>query len=397
MTGNTLVGGATLVLAAVIGASHLPPPFATPSADNPPQVIPQPRGAQLHVPAGFSIAVWAKGFAAPRFLLQGEDGEILLADSGADVHETGGAPDGIVYVFPGGNPASRKVLLRGLDRPYGLALWQDYLYVAEPESIKRYRYDPADFSVGIGEEVVSLRGFNEDHWTRSLLFDRAGNKLYVGIGSGANVAVGEDARRAAIDRYNPDGSGQEIFASGLRNPIGLHWYPNSDTLWAAVQERDELGDNLPPDYLTHVEEGGFYGWPYSYIGSHPDPRIPQTRADLVSRAIVPDALLGAHVAVLDFTFYTGQQFPSEYRNGAFLALHGSWNRAKRVGYEVAFLPFQDGKPSGAPRDFVTGWEVSPTSKGVWGRPVAAFQMADGSLLITDDGGRKIWRVSYGGK
>jgi glucose/arabinose dehydrogenase len=398
MTGNSTIGGAALVLAAVIGASHLPPPYATPSADNPPEVVPQPRGAQLHVPPGFSVEVWAQGFSAPRFLLQGARGEILLADSGSDIHEQGGrTPNGIVYVFAGGNPASRKELIRGLNRPYGLALWRNYLYVGEADSIKRYPYDSANLTVGKGEEVISLAGLNADHWTRSLLFDLAGNKLYVGIGSGANVATGEDPRRAAINRYNPDGSGHEIFASGMRNPIGLHWYPNSDVLWAAVQERDELGDNLVPDYLTHVEEGGFYGWPYSYIGSHPDPRIPQNRSDLVSRAIVPDVLLGSHVAILDFTFYTGRQFPAEYRNGAFLALHGSWNRSQRVGYEVAFLPFQDGKPSGPVRDFVTGWEISPASKDVWGRPVAAFQMKDGSLLVTDDGGRKIWRVSYGDK
>lgn len=269
----------------------------------------------------------------PRFLLQGEHGEILLADSGGDANGRG-----IVYVFPNGNPRARK---------------------------------------GKGEQVVSLAGFTEDHWTRSLLFDRAGRKLYVGVGSGANIATGEDPRRAAINRYNPDGSGHEIFASGTRNPIGLRWYPNSDTLWVAVQERDDLGDNLVPDYFTHVQEDGFYGWPYSYIGGHEDPRIKPQRPDLVSKAIVPDVLFRSHVAVLDFTFYTGSQFPAQYRGGAFLAFHGSWNRSRRDGYEVAFVPFRNGKPAGEAQDFVTGWMIAPANKDVWGRPVAVMQMQEG--------------------
>jgi len=377
--------------AGTIGNQRLPPPYATPSADNHPDVVRQPAGASLHVPAGFEIQQWATGFRAPRFLLRGGNGEILLTDSGG--REDG---QGAVYVFPNEDPKARKELIRGLTRPYGLALWKNYLYVAEPTSVKRYPYNPSNFTVGKGEQVISLAGFTQDHWTRSLLFDRAGQKLYVGVGSGANVETGEDPRRAAINRYNPDGSGHEIFASGTRNPIGLHWYPNSDVLWAAVQERDELGDNLVPDYFTHVEQGGFYGWPFSYIGDHEDPRIKPQRPDLVNKAIVPDVLLPAHVAVLDFTFYTGNQFPSEYRGGAFLAFHGSWNRSQRDGYEVAFVPFKNGQPTAPARDFVTGWMISPSNKDVWGRPVAVLEMKDGSLLISDDGGQKIWRVSYSG-
>lgn len=373
--------------------SALPPPFATRSVQNRPQVIPRPAGAQLHSPAGFRVDEWAGGFSLPRFLLQGSHGEILLADSGSG---SPGTNSGIVYVFAAGDPNQRKVLLRGLNRPYGMALLGAGLYVAEADSVKRYSYDAAGLTAGTGHEVIPLRGFHEDHWTRSLLFDRAGKKLYVGIGSAANEETGEDPRRAAINRYNPDGSGHELFATGTRNPIGLHWYPNSDTLWAAIQERDELGDDLVPDYLTHVDQGAFFGWPYAYIGPHPDPRISPQQPGMIVQARAPDALLGAHVGVLDFTFYTGQQFPSEYRGGAFLAMHGSWNRSKRVGYEVAFVPFQNGKPSGPPRDFVTGWMLSPDSKQVWGRPAAVFQMTDGSLLVTDDGGKKIWRISYSG-
>lgn len=314
------------VATATIGNLQLPPPYATPSADNPPVVIAKPAGAALHVPQGFRIEAWASGFVQPRFLLRGEHSEILLADSGGD--ESG---RGIIYVFPDGNPRARKTLITGLTRPYGIALWKNYIYVGEPQSVKRFAYNTSNFTAGKGEPVVSLAGFTEDHWTRSLLFDRAGRKLYVGVGSGANFATGEDPQRAAINRYNPDGSGHEIFASGTRNPIGLHWHPNSETLWVAVQERDGLGDNLVPDYFTHIQRGGFYGWPYSYIGDHQDPRIKPQRPDLVNQAIVPDVLFRPHVAVLDFTFYTGSQFPARYRGGAFLAFHGSWNRSRRDG------------------------------------------------------------------
>jgi glucose/arabinose dehydrogenase len=390
----------TIAIAFAATVVKLPPPYATPSADNRPIVVKQPPGATLHVPAGFQVNVWAEGFEKPRILLQGKGGEILLADSGTEAlsaavgSKSEGARDGVVYVFPGGDPGKRKQLITGLNRPYGMQLWQDYLYVAEADSVKRYRYNPSQMTAAKGEEVISLKGFNNGHWTRSLLFDNGGKKLYVGIGSEGNVDTGEDPRRAAINRYNADGSGHEIFASGTRNPTGLHWYPGTDTLWAAVQERDRLGDDLVPDYFTHIQQGGFYGWPYAYFGPHPDPRINPQRPDLVSKTIVPDVSLGAHVAVLDFTFYTGEQFPSEYRGGAFLAFHGSWNRSKRVGYSVAFVPFQNQKPSGDPKDFLTGFMESPTEKRVWGRPVAAFQMTDGSLLVTDDGGNKIWRVVY---
>jgi glucose/arabinose dehydrogenase len=322
-------------------------------------------------------------------MLLGPKGEVLLSDS---------ADRGTVYVFEDVNkPEQRKKLIEGLDRPYGLALWKDYLYVGEQTSIKRYKYDAAGGTVGQGEEVISLAGLGGGHWTRSLLFDSKGEKLYVGVGSRSNVSAGEDPRRAAINRYNPDGSGHEIFASGTRNPIGLHWYPGTQTLWAAVQERDLLGDDLVPDYFTHIQQGGFYGWPYAYIGPHEDPRRKGEKPDLVAKTIVPDVVLPAHVAILDYLFYTGKQFPAEYRGGAFLAWHGSWNRSKRVGQEIAFLPFKDGKPAvDQPRHFLTGWMLAPDKREVWGRPVALLQMADGSVLVSDDGGNKLWRISYKG-
>ncbi|MCC7496313.1 MAG: PQQ-dependent sugar dehydrogenase [Bryobacterales bacterium] len=363
----------------------LPAPFATQSVGNSPKVIPQPAGATLKLPAGFEAGVWATGFSRPRFMLLGRKGEILLADS---------ARPGSVIVFPEAKPSLRKTLISGLDRPYGLALWQNYLYVAQPESVTRYPYDENKFTVGPGQQVISLAGFTTAHITRCLLFDRAGKKLYVSIGSGSNVDTGEDPRRAAIVRYNPDGSGQEIFASGTRNPVSIHWYPNSDTLWASVQERDGLGDDLVPDYFTSIKQGAFYGWPYAYTGPHEEPRHKGERPDLVARTVKGDVLLGSHVAVLDFRFYTGQSFPQRYRGGAFLALHGSWNRSRRTGYCIAFVPFQNGRPSGPPENFLTGWMLSPTSKQVWGRPVGLLVLPDGSLLISDDGANRIWRVSY---
>lgn len=378
---------------------ELPPPYATRSVRNQPDVVDKPANASLKLPQGFRAEVWAEGFERPRFMLAGPAGEIFLADSAEGAIAAVGSKGkpgtgGAVYVFPKGRPEGRKKLLGGLDRPYGLALWKNYLYVAEPESVQRFPYDSSTMTAGKGQEVVSLKGFRHGHWTRSLLFDRQGTKLYVGVGSESNVDAGEDLRRAAINRYNPDGTGHEIYASGTRNPIGLHWYPGTDQLWAAVQERDALGDDLVPDYFTHIEQGAFYGWPFAYFGPNPDPRRKGERDDLVKKTVKPDISLGSHVAVLDFIFYTGNQFPDEYKGGAFLALHGSWNRSKRVGYSVAFIPFRDGKPAGEPRDFLTGWMLSPDDKRVWGRPVGLMQMPDGSVLLSDDGGNKIWQISY---
>ena len=373
-------------------APDLPAPFATPSSNNRPHVIKQPDSAKVILPGGFNAEVWAEGFTTPRFMLQGEHGEILLSDS----------EGGKVYAFANGDPKQRKELLSGLGRPYGLALWHEYLYVGEMLSIKRFKYDPAKFTATDGKEVLSLSNAGGGHWTRSLVFDREGKKLYVGVGSHGNIDVG-DEHRAAINRINPDGSGAELFATGLRNPIGLHFYPGTDTLWAVVQERDALGDDLVPDYFTHVEAKGFYGYPYAYSGKNKEPRCPDQcepkRADyqdMIARSVTPDLLLGAHVAGLDFTFYTGTQFPAKYRDGAFVAFHGSWNRSKRVGYEIAFVPFKGGKPTSAPEDFMTGFMLSPDSTDVWGRPVGVFQMKDGSLLVSDDGGKKIWRITYKG-
>jgi glucose/arabinose dehydrogenase len=387
MTWKSVLAGTAAVTAVVLLAADsakLPPPFATRSVDNKPRVIEKPADAELKLPPGFRVEIFAEDFEKPRYMLQGTSGEILLSDAASD-------KKGAVYAL---NGKERKKLIGNLDRPYGLALWKDYLYVGEPTSIKRYKYDGKGLTAGPGEEVVSLAGFGTGHWTRSLLFDKEGKKLYVGTGSGSNVATGEDPRRAAINRYNPDGTGHEIFVSGTRNPIGIHWYPGTETLWAAVQERDELGDDLVPDYFTATKPGAFYGWPYAYTGPNEDPRNKGQKPDLVAKTIAGDVQLGAHVAVLDFLFYTGKQFPAEYQGGAFLALHGSWNRSLRVGQSIGFIPFKNAKPAGEMRQFLTGWMLAPDKREVWGRPVALMQMADGSLLVSDDGGNKIWHISY---
>lgn len=364
----------------------LPPPFETRSVNNPAKVIPRPEGASLKVPKGFVVEEFATGFQRPRYMVEGPGGEVLVSDTIAN---------GSVFVL---NGSERKTLLSGLDRPYGLAFWKDYLYVGEPTSIKRYQYDAKAMTVGPGEEVVALPGYTKGHVTRTIVFSPRGDRMYVAVGSSADLVTGDPEDRAAINSYNPDGTGHKVFATGLRNPVGLRLYPGSEQLWVTVEERNELGDGLVADYFSSVKPGGFYGWPYAYLGPHEDPRIAdgQKRPDLVAKAIAPELPLEPHCAVLDFTFYTGNKFPAEYKNGAFLANHGSSNRAQRVGYSISFVPFKNGKPSGPVRDFLTGWMLGADQKEVWGRPVGLLQRRDGSLLISDDGGKMIWKVSYTG-
>ena len=373
----------TISLCAPAADRKLPLPFHSRSVNNRPRIIPRPDGAQLRVPAGFEVEVFAEGFELARYMALGPKKEILLSYSRA----------GIVYVLQ----PERKKLIEKLDRPYGLAFWKDYLYVAETTSVKRYKYDAKTLTAGPGEEIVNMKDFGRGHWTRHIIFDRAGKKLYLAVGSASNVDAGEPAMRAAIHRFNPDGSGHEPIASGTRNPTAIRFYPGTDQLWAAVQERDLLGDDLVPDYFTAIRTGGFYGWPYAYVGPNEDPRRKGERPDLVTKTIVPDVLLGSHVAVIDAIFYTGHQFPKSYHGGAFLAYHGSWNRSERVGQSVAFLPFKNGKPTGEPEEFLTGWMLGPDRQEVWGRPVGLLELPDGSLLVSEDAGNKVWRVSYRGQ
>jgi len=369
----------------------LPEPYHTKSANNPPRLIPRPKLASLSVPEGFVVEEYLSDFLRPRFMLLGPSNEILLSDMAA----------GIVYVI---RDKKAVPLITNLSHPYGMALYKDWLYVAEASSVKRYRYSSKQGSVGKGEEVIPLHRYATGHITRSILFDETAGKLYLTVGSGSNVNQGEPSIRAAVSRFNPDGTGFELFATGIRNPIGLQWCPytkdsssnNSDAkvLWVTAHERDDLGDDLVPDYFTRVQEGGFYGWPYAYIGPHEDPRHAGVAPDKVKQTLYPSVLLGSHVGSLDFTFYTGTQFPEKYQGGAFLALHGSWNRSKRTGYKIVFVPFENGQPVSGPEDFLTGWMLAEDKTEVWGRPVAVLQMPDGSLLISDDGAGKLWQVSY---
>lgn len=369
---------------------RLPEPYHTPSVGNAPRVISRPNGAQVQVPAGFTAEVVAEGFERPRAFLLGPSNEVLMSDASSN---------GAVFAFtiqPNGELSAPRKILGGLRTPYGLEYRDGYLYVAETTSVKRYKYDSKAMSVLLpGEEIIDLTSVAGGHWTRNLLFNRDKTKLYLATGSRSNVDAGEIRLRASITRYDPDGSGQEFIAEGTRNPIGMEWNPITGDLWAAVQERDALGDDLVPDYLTSIQAGGFYGWPYAYIGPNEDPRRKGERPDLVAKTIVPDVPLQPHGAVLGFTFYTGKSFPAEYQNGVFLCYHGSWNRSKRVGYSLAFVPFdKNGKPTGPPRDFLTGFLLDPDSKDVWGRPVDVLQMPDGSLLMSDDGGNVVWQIRY---
>jgi glucose/arabinose dehydrogenase len=281
-------------------------------------------------------------------------------------------------------------------RPFGLAFHDGYLYVGNTGSIVRYKYASGDLKAqGEPEKLMDLPT-GGGHTTRNILFNRAGTKMYIAVGSSSNNDAGEDCRRAAILEFNPDGSGFRVYASGIRNPVGLALQPGTDIVWTAINERDNLGDDLVPDYATSVKEGGFYGWPYSYIGSHYDPRYIGSFPDLVKKAIVPDVLIPAHSAALGMTFYSGNSFPQRYRNGGFVALHGSWNRSVAAGYKVVFFPMNDGRP-GPIEDFMTGFvtDTGADSPNIetWGRPVGVTVAPDGALLVSDDGGNRIWKVS----
>jgi glucose/arabinose dehydrogenase len=365
---------------------QLPPPYATKSSANAPDKVSPPAGFLPTVPAGFKISIFATGFKRPRWLTVAPNGDIFLADMGAgeivilrDPQNTGGAQ-------------TRESFVTGLTRPFGIAFHDNYVYVGEMKELVRFKYDPKTSKrLGEAEHLMNLPGGGHD--TRSVAFSKDGKHVFIGVGSESNISPGEEPIRAAVTICDPDGKNARLFATGLRNPVGVGVEPVTGQVWAAVNERDELGDNLPPDYFTSVKDGGFYGWPYSYIGDNVDARVKPQRPDLVAKAIVPDVLMGAHVAPLQFAFYTGTQFPESYRGGAFVAEHGSWNRSTRSGYQVAFVAFKDGQPSADPVPFMTGLVPDPSSGTVYGRPVGVTVAPDGSLLVSDDGAAVIYRIS----
>ena len=362
-----------------------------PAMRNPPRVVPRPAGAGFNLPPGFQINVYAEGgFQNPRMLALAPNGDVFLTDSQANtviiLRDTNGD----------GRADTRFTFARNLNQPFGLAFWRDYLYVGNTNSVVRFRYRPGQTEAqGEPERIADLPGQGyRQHWTRNVIFSPDGRKMYVSVGSESNVSVEAEPMRAAITEYNPDGTGKRIFATGLRNPIGMAFNPTTNRLWSTAQERDWLGDDLVPDYVTEIRDGGFYGWPYSYIGQNVDPRRQGEGADLVRRALVPDVLIQAHSAAMAMVFYQGRMFPPEYRGDAFVALRGSWNRTERTGYKIIRIPFRQGRPVGGYEDFITGWMSNAMERDVWGRPVGLLVLPDGSLLITDDGANMIYRVTY---
>ncbi|PYT68654.1 MAG: L-sorbosone dehydrogenase [Acidobacteria bacterium] len=384
---------ASLFLAACLPAQvthgqkpKLPAPFATKSAGNGPDRVKPPEGFLPTVPAGFTVNVYASGFKMPRFLTVAPNKDIFLADTGSgeilvlrDPKNTGGAHE-------------REVFVDGMRRPFGIAFHDDYVYVGNMNELVRFKYDPKT-SKRRAEKEHLMDFPSGGHDTRTVAFSADGKHLFLAVGSESNINTGELPIRAAVTICDPDGKNVRLYATGLRNPVGLAIEPVSGELWTSVNERDELGDDLPPDYFTSLKDGGFYGWPYSYIGDNVDSRVKQEHPELVKRAIIPDVLLGAHVAPLQFAFYTGKQFPESYWGGAFVVEHGSWNRAKRSGYQVAFVAFKDGKPSADPVPFLTGLVPDPGGSDVYGRPVGVTVAPDGSLLVSDDGAEVVYRVS----
>lgn len=369
----------------------LPPPNATPDAENPPKLIKPPADARLQLPPGFEISAYAEGdFTWPRWLALAPNGDVFVSDAEIGkiliLRDTDGD----------GKADARFVFASDLQQPFGMAFNGGYLYVGNTDAVVRFRYTPGQTKAeGAPEKLFDLPGKGyRQHWTRNVTFSPDGKKMYVTIGSETNVSIEPEPMRAAIVEANPDGTGRRIYASGLRNPLGLDFHPKTKRMWAAVQERDLLGDNLPPDYVTQVREGGFYGWPYAYAGRNVDPRRKGERPDLVQKSIVPDVLIQAHSATMGLVFYDGRMFPKEYRGDAFVALHGSWNRSTRTGYKIIRIPFRNGRPAGGYDDFVTGWMLDENKKEVWGRPAGLLVLKDGSLLIADDGASKIWRVTY---
>lgn len=363
-----------------IKLTDLPAPYATRSAGNPPHVASQPAGAALHVPPGFSVSLYASGFNDPRNMILAPNGDVVVADTAA----------GNIIILRG---EKKYTFASELNEPYGLAIHDRWLYIGDQDAIVRLPYTPGETrSNAQPQRIASLPPGG--HSTRGVIFNRAGTKMYVSVGSASNVSAGEPAERAAILEMNPDGMGKRIFASGLRNPVGMAWNPETGALWTVVNERDGLGDDLVPDYATEVRAAAFYGWPYSYLGNHEDPRRKGERRDLVAKTVVPSVLIQSHSAPLGIVFYTGSMFPAEYRGSAFVALHGSWNRTERTGYKIIRIPFRNGHPTGGYDDFLVGWMTDPKARSVWGRPVGLLQLGDGSLLVSDDGAGKIWRVTF---
>ncbi len=386
----------------LIRVRDMPAPYATRSVDHGPDVIRRPEGAWPKAPPEFKVTLYATGIRNPRLIRVAPNGDAFVADSYG----------GRVLVFrgvrPDGRAAVSETFASGLQLPFGINFYPPgpnprYVYVGETGAVVRFPYRNGDLHArGPAEHLADipsggrLRGGG--HWTRDVVFSRDGHRMFVSVGSRTNdmetYVPSLDEHRATVLEFTPDGKNERDYASGIRNAVGIEINPVNGELWGSVNERDGLGDDLVPDYVTRIEPGGFYGWPWYYIGSHHDPRHRGAHPELNGRVAVPDVLLQSHMASLEMCFYTGSQFPAEYRNDAFAAQHGSWNRRVRTGYKIVRIPQKNGVPTGEYVDFITGF-VMPDGR-VWGRPVGVATAMDGALLFTDDGTGSIWRVTYTG-
>jgi len=398
-------------------SGKLPPPDTTHQAKKFSKVIGWPAGKTPVAPAGFKVTKFAEKLRNPRWIYVGPNGDIFVAEASTkmDAKETVAAKltgksksqnlnnsANRITLFrdtnKDGTPDMQQVFLSGLKQPFGMLILNNYFYVASTDGLWRFPYETGQTTItNPAEKVIKLPagGYN-NHWTRNIIANADGSKIYISVGSGSNVGengMEHEVRRANILEINPDGSGEKIYAAGLRNPVGMDWAPGTNTLWTAVNERDELGDDLVPDYLTSVQQDKFYGWPYAYWGANEDPRMQGKRPDLVQATIAPDVNLGSHTASLGLAFYDQKTFPGKYQNGAFIGQHGSWNRSELVGYKVVYVPFKNGKPAGKPEDFLTGFIADLKDGEVYGRPVGITVLPDGSMLVADDAANTIWRVS----
>jgi glucose/arabinose dehydrogenase len=383
-----------------ITVDELPEPYATESADNQAEIVARPQSVWPQAPSGFKVDLYANGLANPRLIRVAPNGDLFVAESGS----------GEITVLRGvandGKAKRTEVFAGGLTQPFGINFYPagpnpEWVYVANTNSIVRFPYENGDLNArGPAQTVAQLPGIGRlaagGHWSRDVVFTLDGLHMLVSVGSRSNDDNTDnnpaEFHRADILEFTPEGKFEGVYAYGIRNCVGETIQPGTGDLWCSVNERDGLGDDLVPDYITHVQPGGFYGWPWFYIGGHKDPRQANRHLELQSQVIVPDVLLQSHFASLEMQFYQGTQFPAPYRGWAFAAEHGSWNRKPRVGYEVIALPMENGRATGQYEDFLTGF-VLPDGT-VWGRPVGIAVAQDGSLFVSDDGSNSIWRVMY---
>ncbi|MEJ7610704.1 MAG: sorbosone dehydrogenase family protein [Ferruginibacter sp.] len=410
-------GQASVVKMNEFQTDTLPAPYTTKSARNFSKVIGWKEGEAPVAPAGFSVSRFATGLENPRWIYQSPNNDIFIAETNTvlkGVKKLGAKISRKIKTQNLGVSADRILLFRDADRngsyetaisfaedlnqPLGMLVLNDHFYIANTDGLYRYNYTPGDTVLRApGTRIVNLPagGYN-NHWTRNIIANESGTKIYITVGSGSNVGengMENEIRRANILEINPDGTGEKIYASGLRNPVGMGWEPTTKTLWTAVNERDGLGDDLVPDYATGVIPGAFYGWPYAYFGKHEDPRMKDDpHPELVQKTLVPDINLGSHTASLGMAFYTKTGFPARYRNGLFIGQHGSWNRSHLARYAVMFIPFANGKPAGAPENFLTGFIADESKQEVRGRPVGVTVLSNGTMLVADDASNTIWAV-----